>query len=249
MILKSGALPVLGLLGLAFSMWGPGEEGRMNRTMARMETLSPATQDRLLQYGGSVRSRLLPWFQRAGAEYPPKRVVLVGLKRERRLELYAEGESGGGLRYIRDYPVLGASGGPGPKLREGDKQVPEGFYRVVDLNPNSKYHLSLRLDYPNAFDREKASQEGRRRPGGDIMIHGGSRSIGCLAVGDAAAEELFVLTAETGVGKVEAILSPADFRDYTGVPVLQGQPAWVEPLYGELRAAFSQLPSSGSSIR
>ena len=56
------------------------------------------------------------------------------------------------------YPVLGASGVLGPKLKEGDRQVPEGVYRVPELNPNSDFHLSLRLDYPNEFDRAQGAR-------------------------------------------------------------------------------------------
>ena len=70
-----------------------------------------------------------------------------------------------------EYPILAASGVLGPKLREGDKQVPEGIYGAEALNPNSKFHLSIRLNYPNTFDRRMAQSDGRTQLGGDIMIH------------------------------------------------------------------------------
>ena len=78
----------------------------------------------------------------------------------------------------------------GPKLREGDRQVPEGVYTIANMNPNSISHLSLALSYPNDFDRARAAEDGRadNTLGGSIMIHGGSGSIGCMAVGDEAAE-------------------------------------------------------------
>ena len=74
--------------------------------------------------GPEAETRLRPKFERVGVGYPPRRVALVGLKAERRLELWAQGEEG--WRFVGEWEVLAASGGPGPKLREGDRQVPEG---------------------------------------------------------------------------------------------------------------------------
>ena len=142
-----------------------------------------SVDDRLRQFGAIVRGRLEPDFKRAGISWPPASVALIGLKRERVLEVHAAG-SDGKFRFILSYPILAASGTAGPKLREGDRQVPEGLYRIESLNPNSLFHLALRVNYPNEFDRSKAAAEGRSDPGCDIMIHGGAASIGCLAMGD-----------------------------------------------------------------
>jgi murein L,D-transpeptidase YafK len=130
---------------------------------------------------------------------------------------------------------LKASGKLGPKLREGDRQVPEGLYRIESLNPNSRFHLSLRVNYPNAFDRDMAAREGRTNLGGDIMIHGSKVSIGCLAMGDTAAEDLFVLAAETGIDNISVILSPLDFRvrDFEGD--FSTMPHWIPELYKRIR--------------
>ena len=162
--------------------------------------------ERVAYYGGAARSRMVPGFERAGVAYPPGRVVMLAIKKERRLEVYAE-SPGRELRWVRAYPILAASGELGPKLKEGDRQVPEGVYAIESLNPNSAYHLALRVGYPNAFDRKMAAAEGRTNLGGDIMIHGKAASVGCLAMGDAAAEELFVLAAETGIERMKLIIS------------------------------------------
>ena len=154
-------------------------------------------EDRLKQYGPTARSRLEEYFAAKGVKYPPKKIVFLVLKEERVLQLYAEGAKGRMVR-VKDYPILAASGGPGPKLRYGDCQVSEGIYRVEWLNPNSLYHLSMRLDYPNEFDREMAKADGRTNLGGDIMIHGSNVSVGCVAVGDKASEDLFVLASDAG---------------------------------------------------
>jgi hypothetical protein len=163
----------------------------------------------------------------AGIAYPPSRLTLVGLKQERILEVWAG--SGSGWTLLRSHPILAASGGPGPKLREGDLQVPEGVYRLTAFNPRSSYHLSLRVDYPNADDHAAARAEGRGRLGGDIFIHGKAVSIGCLAIGDEAIEELYLLVADVGRARTRLILAPS------ATPTAAAEsPAWVGRLYGRL---------------
>jgi hypothetical protein len=174
--------------------------------------------------------------------YPPDRFVLVGFKLERELDLLASGP-GGRLTFIRSYPIQGMSGTLGPKLREGDRQVPEGIYSIVYLNPNSVAHVSLALSYPNDYDRAHAAEDGRHALGGDIMIHGGSTSIGCIAIGDEAAEELFVLAADAGWEDAVVVVSPVDFRRH-GLPADYRAPApWVDDVYVGLRAELARLPA------
>jgi hypothetical protein len=132
---------------------------------------SYTVSERIGQYGEKARKRLKPHFTAAGVRYPAKEIILVGLKRERRLQLYA-GKSRNNLKFIRDFPILAASGRAGPKLEQGDEQVPEGLYNITALNPNSKFHLSLRVNYPNRFDVKMGRKDGRAKLGGDIMIHG-----------------------------------------------------------------------------
>ncbi len=196
--------------------------------------------ERLTQYGPAARERLKPSFAKLGLAYPPKSIVLVGLKQERVLEVWVSGD-GKKHQLLKTYPILGASGVLGPKLREGDRQVPEGLYRVELLNPNSLYHLSLRVNYPNEFDLKHARAEGRTEPGSDIMIHGKSASIGCLAMGDPAIEEIFVLAAETGIEKIDIILSPVDFRKRKLPEPKQPLPAWTGELYQKIQVALVKL--------
>jgi len=197
-------------------------------------------QDRLEQYGHTVQERLLPYFEATKISYPPKQVVLVGLKHENILEVWAYGEENR-FDLIRTYPILAASGRLGPKLREGDRQVPEGIYRIESLNPNSMFHLSLRINYPNEFDRQQAKSENRTNLGGDIMIHGSNVSIGCLAMGDEVAEDLFILAAETGIENMSVILSPVDFRKSTFPEVTDTLPEWTDVLYEQIKQELSKL--------
>lgn len=195
-----------------------------------------SVEERLVQYGDAVQARLAESFAAAGVAYPPKRITLIGLKEEKLLELWAE-DSAGVMRRIKVYPVRAASGRAGPKLREGDRQVPEGIYAIESLNPNSRYHLALRVNYPNATDLAYAKAENRTNPGSDIMIHGKAVSIGCLAMGDSAAEELFVLAAEAGVKNIQVLLCPYDFRKRQPVAP-SGAPDWINGIYAELEAAI-----------
>lgn len=195
--------------------------------------------ERIAQFGRPVEKRLRPAFEAAGVAYPPADLAFVAFKDSKVLELYAR-NAGQPWRRVRSYPVLAASGELGPKLKEGDRQVPEGIYRLESLNPNSRFHLSVRLDYPNEFDRRMAKVDGRTRLGGDIMIHGSAVSIGCLAMGDAAAEDLFVLSALVPRERVKVIISPTDLRTGTATKLAQ-EPRWVSALYGMLQEELRQL--------
>lgn len=126
-------------------------------------------------------------YRTAGIPYPAA-IFIRWFKHEAELELWAR-EGTGPCRLIGIYPILKTSGTPGPKRREGDKQVPEGFYEIDRFNPESTYHLSLGLNYPNASDRILSD---RQRPGSDIFIHGKDVSIGCAPIGDRAIEELYL---------------------------------------------------------
>ena len=196
-----------------------------------------SVRDRVEQFGPTVQTRLSPLFERIGEEYPPQQMGVVGLKQERRLEVWVADPP----KLLKSYPILGASGTLGPKLKEGDYQVPEGLYRIESLNPNSLYHLALRVNYPNQFDKRKGDVDGRHDLGGDIMIHGKNCSVGCLAMGDAAAEELFVLAAATGLDHISVILAPLDFRTSELPPQFPGRPAWAPELYAPIRQALMQL--------
>ena len=118
-------------------------------------------------------------------------VFIRAFKEELQLELFIHNRHTQQFTLFRSYPIAASSGTLGPKLAEGDGQVPEGFYQVPPsaMNPNSKYHLAFNLGFPNAYDRAHG------RTGSLIMIHGNQVSIGCLAMTDAKIEEIFTLCA------------------------------------------------------
>jgi hypothetical protein len=208
--------------------------------MVQQRFVKKTVQDRLAEFGGVARQRLAPDFMKAAVAYPPKEVAFAILKSEKRFEIY--GGNGNQMRFIRAYPILAASGRLGPKLRDGDRQVPEGIYEIESLNPNSAYHVSLRLNYPTELDRARAQNEGRTALGGDIMIHGKSVSIGCVALGDRAAEDVFTLAADCGIGTIKVICAPADLRTQAA-PTATKLPAWASDLYAQIKSNLASLPS------
>lgn len=201
------------VLAATFAVSAFHEPTRSALGFMRAKWSGPYTvEERLKQFGSQVAGRLKPSFARAGLAYPPHEIAHIAFKDRRVLELYARGSEDEPWRFVKQYGVLGASGRLGPKLAEGDYQVPEGIYQAEFLNPNSRFHVSIRLNYPNQFDREVARLDSRVNLGGDIMIHGSSASIGCLAMGDEAAEELFTLAALVTKARTRIVVSPTDLR-------------------------------------
>lgn len=210
---------------------------------------SRTVEDVVRIYGPEAIERLAPAFKRAGVDYPPRELTLLGLKAERRLEVWAPDRKGI-QRLVRSYDIQAASGMRGPKLREGDRQVPEGVYKLVMLNPNSDYHLSMKINYPNSFDRFQASMDGRTRLGGDIFIHGKAVSAGCLAMGDVPIEELFVLVSHVGKENVKVVIAPHDSRQRPLSPASEGMPEWVPELYQTIAYEVGQLqPAAGAHAK
>ena len=195
---------------------------------------------RLKQIGPQTRARWKPFFDAKQVAYPPQKILLVGLKAEKQLQIYAP-DSQNHWQLVRAMPILAASGKSGPKLREGDRQVPEGEYQIEALNPNSRFWLSLRVGYPSREDRQQARREGRGNLGGDIMIHGSNQSAGCLAMGNDGAQDLFVLAADTTCAPIRVLLCPLDFRGRDVAPDVH-RPRWMEARYTRLREELKRLP-------
>ena len=120
-------------------------------------------------------------------------LFLRAFKHEGVIEVWGRNAGDARFALLKTYPICAASGALGPKRRQGDWQVPEGFYTIDRFNPYSNFHLSLGLSYPNAQDKQRAAAAGVRNLGGDIFIHGNCVSIGCMAMGDAAIEEIYLL--------------------------------------------------------
>jgi murein L,D-transpeptidase YafK len=122
--------------------------------------------------------------------------ILVRIfKEESELEVWKEDQSGR-MALLKTYPICRWSGDLGPKIREGDRQAPEGFYTITPslMNPNSSYYLSINMGFPNAYDRAN------NRTGAFLMIHGDCSSRGCYAMTDEQIAEIYALARESFFG-------------------------------------------------
>jgi murein L,D-transpeptidase YafK len=129
-------------------------------------------------------------FETKKLSWPPKYMYVRSFKYDKQLEVWVKGDKKDQYKLFKTYKVCMQSGTLGPKRFEGDFQVPEGFYHINEFNPNSNYHLSLGLNYPNASDKILSDAE---KPGSAIYIHGNCVSTGCLAITDLPIEELYVM--------------------------------------------------------
>ncbi|MCZ4409494.1 L,D-transpeptidase family protein [Cryomorphaceae bacterium 1068] len=184
--------------------------------------------------------RLWSSLRAAGFSELPNEMALVAIKEDQVLEIWGKQSSKWVL--IKTYPFTAFSGKPGPKLKEGDKQIPEGIYKIEYLNPNSLFYLSMKVSYPNDFDRAKAATDGRTNLGGDIFIHGKDKTIGCIPIGDEPIEEVFLLASKTLKNEIKVVISPVDFRKAEPYPNIESV-SWSDELYEsielELKTSFS----------
>lgn len=190
---------------------------------------------------------------KASLEYadlaPGCETMLLAFKEEREIEAWGR-RFDGAWKLWKTFPVCAASGVPGPKEREGDRQVPEGEYAITlkGLNPASQFHLSMNIGYPNEEDRRLG------RTGGLIMIHGGCASVGCLAVGDEAIEQLYLLVEDSlraGRPKVPVFVFP--FRMTAQACSAHAGPAWhptwdgLHEVHGRIQQFLGNAAKTGAS--
>jgi len=133
---------------------------------------------------------ILKMFEKAELPYPSNNIFLRVFKLERSVELWAKDMETGKYKLIEEYRACALSGNLGPKRRQGDHQAPEGFYTISGFNPASRFHLSLRVSYPNKSDLILGN---KLFPGGDIFIHGSCVSDGCVAIRDEPIEKLYLI--------------------------------------------------------
>lgn len=132
-------------------------------------------------------------FQSKGLNYPPSKIFMRVLKTENLLELWGFDNKNKRYKLVKTYDACAMSGVLGPKRKQGDFQVPEGFYHISLFNPYSNFHLSMKINYPNASDRVLSKHSDL---GGDIFIHGQCASIGCVSITNPYIKELYWLSAQ-----------------------------------------------------
>jgi murein L,D-transpeptidase YafK len=207
-------------MGLKFSGYLRGL--MTSAALAAVVALAGCESDSL--YSGKAMKSLSPEMVAALTQknMPSESPILVRLfKQEAELEVWKQDASG---RYdlLKTYPICRWSGELGPKIREGDRQAPEGFYNITpaQMNPNSQFYLSFNMGYPNAFDRAHG------RTGAHLMVHGDCSSRGCYAMTDDQIGEIYALARESFFGgqrsfQVQAYpfrLTPANFAKHRNNP-------------------------------
>jgi len=122
-------------------------------------------------------------------------ILIRAYKKESEMEVWKRGRDGR-YAHLKTYPICRWSGQLGPKVKQGDRQAPEGFYTVGpgQLNPNSSYYLSFDTGFPNAYDRAQG------RSGSALMVHGSCSSAGCYAMTDEAIAEIYAIAREALAG-------------------------------------------------
>lgn len=172
-------------------------------------------------------------FEKKGLVYPAKYMFVRSFKLDSEMEIWVKNNPQDTFRLFKSYRVCTLSGKMGPKRKEGDRQVPEGFYYINDFNPNSNYHLSLGINYPNFSDRILSDQ---KNPGGDIYIHGNCITVGCIPLTDEFIDEVYILA-------VNAKNAGQDFIPVHVFPVKFGNPGSMNYL-----GSFSLTDSSSKQF-
>ena len=140
-------------------------------------------------------------------------VYIRAFKKEKILEVWARNNNEEEYTLIITYPVCATSGQTGPKRKQGDMQIPEGFYYINRFNPSSNFYLSLGINYPNKSDRILGSSQ---NPGGDIFIHGDCVTIGCLPITNDIIKELYIICVEArngGQSRIPVTIFPSKLTE------------------------------------
>lgn len=208
----------------------------------RMDSLS---NERLAE----VRTRVEPALKKALSDKGLRLgspVYLRVFKEPMTMELWMEKQKGERWQLFKTYPIANCSGQLGPKLKEGDRQAPEGFYEVTldRLNPQSSFHLSFNIGYPNAYDRHHG------RTGSLIMVHGSNVSIGCFAMTDPLIEEIYLLVeAALRAGQKSVPVHAFPFLPTSERLAEAGDSEWLPFWSEDLRPAYEAFESNGQPPR
>lgn len=199
--------------------------------------LNLTVQQAIERYGSEARQVLRERCRASGIAYPPKHLTLIGLKQEKLLLMFTGDKD---RKLIGSFPLVSYSGNLGPKLKQGDLQIPEGIYRITHLEAYNM--LALGVNYPNVVDRMNAAADHRTKLGSDILVHGGSKSTGCLVVSNEDMEQVFVAVNDVGCVNTKLIIAPCDLRKTRPAIDLKKQPKWVPDLYKSIREQLLNYP-------
>jgi murein L,D-transpeptidase YafK len=128
-------------------------------------------------------------FKKKNLTWPAKDIYIRVFKSQNEMELWGRNNETSEYKLVKTYRICALSGSLGPKRTKGDRQVPEGYYFIEEFNPNSEYYLSLKINYPNYADQQRSKAD----PGGEIYIHGGCVTIGCMPMTNEGIMEIYTI--------------------------------------------------------
>src|ERR1700704_1443445 len=167
--------------------------------------------------------------------------ILVRLfKEESELEVWKQ-DNTGRFELLKTYPICRWSGELGPKIKEGDRQAPEGFYTITpgQMNPNSNYYLSFNIGFPNAYDRAN------ERTGAFLMVHGDCSSAGCYAMTDQQMGEIYALGRESFFGGQKSFQVQAHPFRMTALNLAKHRNNPAMPFWRMIKEGSDQFEVSG----
>lgn len=170
------------LLGLCYNTYAQTDVEALRTAQMSSTRVSQAWQ----KYTDTLRNI----FQKKGIAYPPHNIYLRTFKSQNEMEVWARNNDSSEYKFVKSYRICALSGILGPKRFKGDRQVPEGCYFIDEFNSKSDYYLSMLLSYPNYSDTKLGD---KRDLGGDIYIHGGCVTVGCMPMTDPVIQEIYVL--------------------------------------------------------
>ena len=171
-------------------------------------------------------------------------IFIRAFKKEDLVELWIKGSDVDTFALFKTYKICSSSGVLGPKRKQGDKQIPEGVYYINEFNPVSNYHLSLGINYPNKSDSILGEKDNL---GGEIYIHGGCESIGCMPVTTRRIKELYVIAMQArylGQQKIPVIIYPCKLTKNNYKLITQSYPdPKLARFWGSLRSQYMYFES------
>lgn len=177
-------------------------------------------------------------------------VLLVAYKAEEELELWIKSKSDEQYKLLETYNVCNSSGKLGPKRKQGDYQVPEGFYYVDRFNPSSNFYLSLGINYPNQADKLKSTFQNL---GGDIFIHGECVTVGCLPMTNDKIKEIYLYALEAknnGQKRIPVYIFPTRLteKNFSNLKSSYSGNGELIPFWSSLKSGYDQFLSSKKEI-
>ena len=185
--MKNLLIPILFTLACTMGLAQPPGRGGVSYSFIDYQKTFPRPSEALKKKVDTLQKQ----FEEKNLQWPAKYVYIRSFKYDSQLEVWVKNDPKEPFKLFKTYKVCMQSGTMGPKRIEGDYQVPEGFYYINEFNPNSAYHLSLGLNYPNSSDRILSDGQ---RPGNNIYIHGNCVSTGCIPISDVPMDPLCMHT-------------------------------------------------------